>query len=178
MVRAAITTALLLAALGCAIVVLLGATGADTSAQSTDEESPAQSFALLRESATSDPPAEVIQAAKHAPMLFGLDAQGARQAPGSQAWLIPGAGEMCIAVEDSEGLGMSCSPLEEAKEGHLTFLERSTDGGPNTLIGAAPDGMTSAAGHDADGNVLTSTSVQSSTYVLSAKGLSGATLSP
>jgi hypothetical protein len=176
--RVLLASILLSAAVGCAIVLLSGASGADATAQSPEEASPASSFALLRESATSAPPAEVIAAAEHAPALFGLEPQAARQAPGTGAWLIPGDGELCLAVEDSEGMGLSCSPLAEANAGHLTFLERSTNGGPNTVIGAAPDGMASAAGHNAAGEAVASALVQSNTYVMSAIGLTGTTLSP
>jgi hypothetical protein len=96
-------------------------------------------FALLREPANAPAPATLIAALAHVPPSFGLDVSAARRSAGTGAWLIPGAGGLCLGVRDNEGLGISCSSAASAERGELAFEELSSVGGDGTVIGVAPD---------------------------------------
>jgi hypothetical protein len=176
--RVAVAAATLAAAVTCLVVLYPGSSGAAATSAPVAVAAPASSFQLLREAPTGAPPAELVQAVEHAPVSFGLSLGGARQAADTGAWLIPGDGELCIAVEDSEGLGMSCASAASAASGKLMFVERSTTGAQSTVIGAAPDGTTQASAQNAAGGTVGSTPIHGSTYVLSGQGVTGATPSP
>jgi hypothetical protein len=169
----------LAALVSCGVVFYPGASGASPQPASAAVEAPlSSSFLLLREAANGEPPVEVANAVAHAPSSFGLDLGAARRAGGSGVWLIPGEGELCLATEDPEGLGMSCASASAAENGGLALLERSANGGVSTLVGAAPDGDTRVLAHAADGSTTGSASIQENTYVVSGQGIMGATPAP
>jgi hypothetical protein len=176
--RLAVTSVAFAAMATGAVALYPGASGADPQPAAVVAVSPVNSFQLLRGASSVSPPSTVAHAVGQAPSSFGLDLAAARQAAGTGAWLIPGADELCIAVEDSDGLGMSCASAAVAEQGGLAFVERSVDGGATTVVGAAPDGMTHATAHGADGSALAGAAVQESTYVVSGKGVTGATPGP
>ncbi len=176
--RAVVLCAVLAATVTAAVTLYPGSSGATPQPSPTVEAAPAASFQILRGVATQAPEARIAAAAAHAPSGFGLDLQGARRSAGTGAWLIPGEGELCIAVEDPEGIGMSCASAAVAAHGGLAFVERSDDGGPSTIVGAAPDGMTQANAHAGDGSILATAQVQDNTYVVRGQGISGASTAP
>jgi hypothetical protein len=161
-----------------AVAFYPGSSGATPQPSSAVEASPASSFQLLRGEPGLTPPATVAGAVSHAPSSFGLVLSDARQSAATGAWLIPGDNELCIAVQDSEGVGMSCASASLAAEGGLAFIERSVNGGSSTVVGAAQDGMTHVTAHAADGSAVTSGAVRENTYIVSGQGITGATPSP
>jgi hypothetical protein len=178
--KVGIATGMVAAATSIGVVLIPGASGAASGpvASSNGSSAPlAEDFALLRTAPGETIPATVAQAAERPPADYGLQASGIRAAKADNVWLIPGEGHLCIAVNDPDGLGMSCSPAANAEQGQLAFVEHSSDDA-TTVIGVAPDGVTTASGLTSDGSVVTSTAVQESNYVLSGKGISEVTLSP
>lgn len=168
-----------LAALAGGTVALYpGSSGADPQSSSIAEASPAGSFQLLRGAATVTPTAAVAGAVGHAPSSFGLILADARRAAGTGAWLVPGSGELCLVVPDSEGVGMSCASASAAATGGLALIQRATNGGPSTIVGAAPDGVTQITAHTADGNRVATAQVRDNTYATGGQGITGATPSP
>ncbi len=165
----------LAAILSGAVALDPGASGANPQPGAAAEVTPAGSFQLLRAASSVTPPATVAGAVSHAPDSFGLALGNARRSAATGAWLIPGADEVCIAVQDSEGLGMSCTSADVAAKGGLAFVERSVDGGPSTVVGAAPDGTTHVTAHAPDGSAVASAPVEENTYVVSGQGITGAT---
>ena len=165
------------AAVVCAIILYPGASGASLQNHSTDEVSPSNGFQLLSTTQAVAPPNKIARAIDRAPVDFGLELGGARQATSTGAWLIPGNGQLCIAADDSEGIGMSCTTTDSAEQGTLEFVTHSADGSTK-VVGAAPDGMRSATAYAADGSTVASSAVSENTYVVSGKGISGTTLTP
>lgn len=98
-----------------------------------------RAFALLRQSPSAPPPPAIVSAVSRAPGSFGLDVASARRSANTGAWLIPGSGWLCIAVEDSDGLGVSCTSTASAERGELAFQELSAGTGIGTVVGATPD---------------------------------------
>lgn len=138
---------------------------------------PAERFALLREPPGQAPAANLVAAVRRAPGQFGLQIAGARYAPSSGAWLIPGAGWMCIATTDSEGLGMSCATAASAEAGNLAFVVRESRGEGATVVGVAPDGESEAAARTSGGAVVVGGAVHENTYRLAGDRIARTTLS-
>jgi hypothetical protein len=161
--------------------VLLSATqySAATSQPPTPsvEHALSEHFALLREPANTTPPASVLAAIDHAPAKLGLNASGARYTSQNAAWLIPGAAWLCIAAQDSEGLGIACATSTSAIAGQLAFVDRSTTDSSSRIVGAAPDGDTQAVGQRADGSTAASAAVSQNTFRLSGSQIERTTLS-
>jgi hypothetical protein len=177
--RVAAISVALAVVVSCGIVLYPGASGASPQAAvGPAEASPASSFQLLSDATNTAPPASVAQAVQQAPSGFGLNLAGARQAAGTGVWLIPGESELCLAVDDADGLGMSCASAASAAAGGLRLLERSVNGGSSTVVGVAPNGMTHATAHTDDGATVATVPVEENTYVVSGQGVSGALPSP
>ena len=133
-----------------------------------------QAFALLREPGGGPPPRTLVVAAAHVPASFELDVSAARRAASTGAWLIPGAGWLCLAVRDSEGLGISCSSALSAERGELAFEELSSDGGGGTVIGALPDWIARIQLRDGIAGAAVAAATVENTYAVSGLRIGGA----
>jgi len=133
-------------------------------------------FALLRTPASLAPPASLAGAVSKAPASYGLDLAAARHAAGTNAWLVPGNGWLCIATQHPEGLGMSCATAESAERGELSLIERSSASGEEHIVGACPDGCSTISALGASSARLASSTVRENTYTLTARDVSRVTL--
>jgi len=124
-------------------------------------------FAVLRRPAGSPPPPSLIAATTHVPASFGLNLSAARRSAGTGAWLIPGAGLLCLAVRDSEGLGISCASTASAERGELAFEELSSNEGASSVIGALPDWLSHVQLQDGIAASTVSAAARENTYVAS-----------
>jgi hypothetical protein len=137
---------------------------------------PTERFALLRKPQGQSPPSNLVAAVHRAPAQYGLQVADARYAASSGAWLIPGAGWLCIATTDSEGLGMSCATAASAEAGTLAFVVRESQGDGATVVGAAPDGESEAVARTSDGTVVAGGAVGENTYRLVGDRIASTTL--
>jgi len=133
-------------------------------------------FALLRTPASLAPPATLARAVNEAPASYGLDLAAARHAAGTNAWLVPGDGWLCIATQHAEGLGMSCATAESAERGELSLIERSSTSGEEHIVGACADGYSTISALGPSSARLASSAVRENTYALSARNVSRTTL--
>jgi len=133
-------------------------------------------FALLRTPASLAPPAALAEAVSKAPASYGLDLVAARHAAGTNSWLVPGNGWLCIATHNAEGLGMSCATAESAEHGELSLIERSSSSGEEHIVGACPDGYSTISALGASSARLASSEVRENTYTLTARDVSRVTL--
>jgi hypothetical protein len=154
-------------ALTSAVIVALGTTStaddqagpsaAPSSATSTPQT---DSFAVLRRSSTPSDvmPADVRTMLQGSAARAGVNLDQARAVAAiglDRVWLIPGPGNMCLAVPDPvDGFGVNCTSLKEATQGKLWV---SLVGAPGQSVGDArmaifvPDGVGSAVAVAADG---------------------------
>jgi hypothetical protein len=172
--KVAIASIALVLAVTCPAVYSMAAQTRHTRAAHASTATLSSHFALLRTAASAPPPPALVAAAHRAPASYDLDIDEARQAA-SGTWLIPGAGWLCIATTDSEGLGMSCATAASAEQGELSFSQRTTAGGRERVVGAVPDGYADVSAL-ADGPSSDSTPVRENTYSLSARNVSRVTL--
>jgi hypothetical protein len=134
-------------------------------------------FALLRTPASLAPPATLARAVSEAPASYGLDLAAARHAAGTNAWLVPGNGWLCIATQHPEGLGMSCATAESAERGELSLIERSSSSGEEHIVGACPDGYSTISALGPSSARLASSAVLENTYRLAGDRIASTTLS-
>jgi len=125
-------------------------------------------FQLLRSPAGAPAPPAMQAAVRRAPAFYGLDVSAARQAADG-TWLIPGVGGLCMALNDSEGVGMSCTTTPAAESGELRFSVRDQATGEEHIVGAAPDNTAKVTGLDHAGNRVAASPVRESTYVMDAR---------
>jgi hypothetical protein len=130
-------------------------------------------FALLRTPASLAPPAALAQAVSKAPASYGLDLVAARHAAGTNSWLVPGNGWLCIATHNAEGLGMSCATAESAEHGELSLIERTSTSGDERIVGACPDGYSTVSARDASGVSVATSPVRENTFTLTARNVAG-----
>lgn len=121
-------------------------------------------FSLLREPAVGQPARALVDALAHVPASFAIDVSASRRSVTTGAWLIPGNGGLCIAVPDSEGVGVSCVSAASAERGELSFQEVATRAQKTTVIGALPDWIPSVQIRTAAGAGESSAVVKESTY--------------
>jgi hypothetical protein len=69
----------------------------------------------------------------------------------TSAWLVPGDDGLCLYVPDTEGAGITCNTLDEAKGGKL-HLVLTPFGDPAYVVGVVPDGTTAVTAIFADGS--------------------------
>jgi hypothetical protein len=174
-----------MAAIAIAVLVVLAlrpgashASGPKAAVSSSQGSTLASSFSLLDSAPPQTVPPAVSQAVHTAPPSYGLDLDAARQSPGTDVWLIPGEEQLCVATDDAEGFGMSCASASQAEDGHLALVVHSSIEDAVTVIGAAPDGSTSATGEGEGNEALASAPVRQNTYVIEGTGLQRIVLSP
>jgi hypothetical protein len=125
-------------------------------------------FALLRAPAGTPIPPSFLVAVRHVPAYYGLEPSSARETP-SGTWLIPGVGGMCLALSDSEGIGLSCTSTTAAEAGELRFSSTDTSTGEEQIVGIAPDGASSVTAFGADGAAVDRAHVADSTFAVSGR---------
>lgn len=123
-------------------------------------------FSVLRQPSVAKLPQTIGGAVSHVPSSYALDVSRARRSANTGAWLIPGAGGLCIAMLDSEGVGVSCATAASAERGELAFQEVTSPEQDTTVIGAAPDWIPSVQIRGAAA-APTSVAVKESTYAAS-----------
>jgi hypothetical protein len=155
-----------------AAVVFSSASGARTSgrvASSSDGLAALQGhFVLLRTRATTPPPALANAVAK-APASYGLDLADARHAAGTDSWLVPGDGWLCIAANDRAGLGIACTSSASAEAGELSLAERVLSTGEEHIVGACPDSCSTVTAIGAGAARLSTSDVRESTYTMTVR---------
>lgn len=170
------TSGVLIAAL-LAAVVFSSASGARTSgrvAGSSDGLAALQGhFALLRTRATMTPPPALANAVARAPASYGLDLAAARHAAGTNTWLVPGDGWLCIAGNDRDGLGIACTSSASAEAGGLSLAERSTATGEEHIVGACPDSCSTVTALGSNAAHLSTSEVRESTYTMTVRNAAG-----
>lgn len=116
---------------------------------------PAPHYNALERSAQKAP-ARVAQAqqvlAARYPDLAGRAARGLKAADGSQAWVVTGSKHTCLGAENSEGIGYSCRPNDEALDG-ISVAEKRPNGVQRSVL-LVPDDIASVS---ADGRVASAT---------------------
>jgi hypothetical protein len=165
-------SAILIAAL-LAAVVFSSASGARTpgrAAVGSDGLAALQGhFALLRTRATMTPPPALADAVAKAPVSYGLDLAAARHAAGTNSWLVPGDGWLCIAANDREGLGIACTSSASAEAGELSLAERVQSTGEEHIVGACPDSCSAVTATSAGASHLSTSDVRESTYTMTVR---------
>jgi hypothetical protein len=164
-----VCTIMLVAAL-VSLIATAHSSGSPTPSRSDPLAAQRDRFALLRTPAVTPLPPAFQTAVDRAPDSYALDVPGARE-NASGVWLIPGSGGMCIAVLDSDGVGMSCQTTEATEAGELTFSAREAATGQEQIVGVAPDGVGTATGFGSDGAAVSSAPVTSSTYAMRARNV-------
>lgn len=166
------TSTILIAAL-LAAVVFSSASGARTSGRAADGWDGLAAlqgqFALLRTRATITPPPTLANAVAKAPASYGLDLAAARRAAGSNSWLVPGDGWLCIAANDRDGLGIACTSSASAEAGELSLAERSQATGEEHIVGACPDSCSTVTAIGAGSSHLSTSDVRESTYTMTVR---------
>lgn len=129
-------------------------------------------FGVLR-SARQTVPDAVSDAMAKSPQYdraFAPNTELARALPyenpstGTVPWLIPGDGGLCLYVPDTEGAGISCATLSEAKAGELHVV-LSPMGKASFAVGVVPDGVARVRALVADGSAR-DIEVRRNTYVV------------
>lgn len=133
-------------------------------------------FALLRGASDPSTPAALVAAVGKAPASYGLDFAAARQSAANGSWLIPGAGWLCVATTDAQGLGMSCASAASAERGELAFGEREIQSGAEHIVGVAPDGYTRVDALAQGSSTLASAPVRENTYSMTVRNAARMTL--
>jgi hypothetical protein len=193
--RATMVAGILLVALGCAAVWQWGVGSGEAASASGGAATagkvahPAQvssaqkaAFGVLRATkarAAETLPSDVEHAldvtAAHLPIVPS-QVRALVTADGTKLWLVPGDGELCVAAEDSAGLGLVCAKEKQALTDGVALVQRSRTGGDDELYGVLPDGYSAiAATHDAA--AADKTAVVSNGYHLAGRGLDGLRLS-
>gem|GEM_PF-5693709 len=151
----------------------VSAVASATPAAGHTDASQKAAFAVLAEPGVpaSQLPQDVQNAVKAASRHFSIDAANVHAAhfDGLSFWIIPGAGQICIAADDADGLGMTCGSDASAGAGKLSFVQRSTTGADDVLYGLAPDDVTkiTVAGPKGSSTIVPSDNV----YAVRTKGI-------
>lgn len=171
-------------ALACAAAgIAVGAESDDTTQQRMAQNPPVQApkevpapardtFAVLRsdERAVPDGVVDTLAKSPQYDRAFAPNAELAQPLPfenpytGTVPWLVPADGGLCLYVPDTEGAGVTCATLAEARAGKL-HLVLSPMGKPSFAVGVVPDGVTSVRGVDAHGSPR-AIGVRDNTYVV------------
>lgn len=162
------------AVLGAAFATALIAAGHSPSAATTPAAFADQkaSFEVLRQGEATTLPKRIGEAFEVVGKRFALDVDSARQTvadDGTKMWVVPGTDNICLAVDDTDGVGVSCNTTSEALDGRVLLVEHSTKGGPDTAFGLVPDGTTTVIGKSASGSVQGH--VKGNVYVLHGRAL-------
>lgn len=167
----------LLATAGIAVAIATTSPPADAiSPLSAADPSQVQNFSVFKTPAVALPKdaSEALgQLTAGDPSLDLLPAQARRAATsdGRPAWVVPGKSSICLIAENSEGIGVGCTPTRYAVSGKFALVARSVVGGEDTVTGLVPDRISRAAAVASDGGRVAAASVSANVYSLKGVGI-------